>query len=134
MKITNREMKIYNINGVEYEFVCESWETYRSWGHYVTLYRNSFNLAEEKRVYLNRTWEHYRYQSCMSGAVSNAMEGLIDREFADYKFRNGISRFRKGEKEKVLENIKTENERYIEYKKLYDYISNYSGMRTGVIE
>lgn len=127
-------MKIYNINGVEYEFVCESWETYRSWGHYVTLYRNSFNLAENKCTYINRTWEYYRYQTCMSGAVSVAMAELIDRELENYKYEKGITRFRKGEKEKVLENIKTENERYIEYKKLYDYISSNIGRCTGVIE
>ena len=70
----------------------------------------------------------------MSGAVSVAMAELIDRELENYKYEKGITRFRKGEKEKVLENIKTENERYIEYKKLYDYISSNIGRCTGVIE
>ena len=124
MKITNREIKSYEINGKNYEFICESWETYNSWGHEVELFRDSWSRATERRRYYNRTWERFKYQSCMLGAIDNAISGVVERAFNEYKYKNNLSRFRKGEKEKVMADIMVNNEEYKELKKLYDYIDN----------
>lgn len=90
------------INNTTYELLCETWETYRAWGHRVILLRNGVELNERKVTYYNRTWESYRYQTCMSACILDYREKELQFFLDRYKFDNNISRFRKGEKVKAV--------------------------------
>ena len=115
------EIKRLVINGNEYEFVCDSWETSSAWGHKVVLFKNGFEIAENKVRYYNRTWESYRYQSCMLGCITQLKEKCIQRWLNNYKTRNCKTRFKKGEKEFAIECAKRTN-RYKELEKLYEEV------------
>lgn len=116
------EIKKYEINGVQFEFVCEYWETYRSWGHEVHLFRNNYEIGSNRVRYYNRTWENYRYQTCMLGAISNVMSDIIADEIEKYKNENKISRFKKGEKQKVIDDVESNNEDYKNLVELRDKV------------
>lgn len=116
------EIKRFVINENEFEFVCDSWETSNAWGHKVVLFKNGVEVAENKVRYYNRTWEGYRYQSCMLGCISQLKEKCIERWLNKYKTKNNITRFRKGEKEFAIECAKR-TDRYLELEKLYEGVS-----------
>lgn len=106
------EIKKYQIGNDNYEFVCEGWSNSRAWGHEVHLFRNGWEIAENRIRYYNRTWENYRFQSCMLGAIDNVMSDIVRRTIDNYKYKNNIVRFKKGEKQTITENVEKENEEY----------------------
>lgn len=91
-------------NGNEYQFINESWETSQAWGHKTVLYKRgqTFPISQAKIRYYNRTWESYRYQTCMRKAVETWRDEQEDLYIERYKAKNGIERFKKGEKQKVI--------------------------------
>lgn len=127
------EIKKYTVGEDEFEFVCETYENSRAWGHRVTLFMNGVEITEHKIRYYNRTWENFRYQSCMDGAISVEMDNIIARHLERYKRQNDIKRFKAGEKQSAIEEIK-KSERYVTFKKLYDYVSSTNGDREGIIK
>lgn len=106
------EIKKYQIENDNYEFVCEGWSNSRAWGHEVHLFRNGWEIAENRIRYYNRTWENYRFQTCMLGAIDNVMSDIVRRTIDNYKYKNNIVRFKKGEKQTITENVAKENEEY----------------------
>ena len=99
------ERKIIKLeNGNEYEFINESWETSNAWGHKTVVFKNGnpYNIAENKIRYYNRTWECYRYQSCMKGAIYNLKRNELQRYIDRYKYVNNITKFKRGEKAKLI--------------------------------
>lgn len=100
------EIREKTINNNKWQLVNEYWETSYSWGHKTTILRNECECLSHKVRYYNRTWECYTYETCMRGAVEELREEELSRYIDDYKYENGISRFRKGEKEKVIEMFK----------------------------
>lgn len=120
------EIKKYEIGNVVYEFVNEYWETRYSWGHRTVLFRNNVEISNNKVRYYNRTWECFRYQTCMLGAIEHEMEWAMNKALEEYKEDKGIGRFRKGEKEIVIENVKKENDYY---KELVELRNNVLGRR-----
>ena len=61
-------------SGRVYNIVNEYWETSRAWGHKSTLIAPWGEVESRKVTYLNRTWEYYRYQSCMSGLLKRCLQ------------------------------------------------------------
>lgn len=91
------------INGNRWELVNEYWETRSAWGHKTTIIRNGCDWGDYKVRYYNRTWEMYTFQSCMSGAINTIKEQELNSYIRQYKEKNNITRFKKGEKDKVIE-------------------------------
>ena len=116
------EIKKYEIGNVNYEFVCEGWSNSRGWGHEVHLFRNNWEIAKNRIRYYNRTWENYRFQTCMLGAIDSAMTDIVERAIENYKYKNNIERFKKGEKQTVIENMEKENEDYKSLVELRDKV------------
>ena len=116
------EIKKYEIGNVNYEFVCEGWSNSRGWGHEVHLFRDGWEIAENRIRYYNRTWENYRFQSCMLGAIDSAMTDIVERTIENYKRKNNVERFKKGEKQTVIENMEKENEDYKSLVELRDKV------------
>lgn len=70
---------IYNkeINGVKFTLVCEFWNTPKSWGHEVILYKNdNLKVGRVKIRYYNRTWECNQFQSAIKSVIYNAIEEI----------------------------------------------------------
>lgn len=104
MEIRTKVTKSGNV----WQLVNESWSTSRAWGHRTEIIKNGYDYGEHKCRYINRTWERYAFESCMSGAVYELRERELNRFIENYKYTHDIDRFKKGEKEKVIELFKEE--------------------------
>ena len=51
--------------------ICESGNTRNGFKHTATLYINEFEICKTKCLYLNKTWEYYRYQSVFHKILNN---------------------------------------------------------------
>ena len=102
------EIRRKMINGNRWELVNEYWENYNGWGHKTTIIRNGYDYESHKVRYYNRTWECYCFQSCMYGAVNEIRKMELSRFIENYKEKNNIVRFKKGEKEKVIEEFEND--------------------------
>lgn len=97
------EIRRKNINGNNWELVNEYWETSYSWGHKTTIIRNGYDYGTNKVRYYNRTWECYTYQTCMNGALNKLKDTELQNYIDRYKEKNNITRFKKGQKDKIIE-------------------------------
>ena len=106
-------MEIRRVNGKKgnkIELVNESWSTSRSWGHKTNVIINGCDYGKYKVRYYNRTWESYAFQSCMRGAIAKVMRYNITRYLENYKYTNNITRFKKGQREKLIAEYKESND------------------------
>lgn len=103
------ELKKRNINGKEVEFFCESYNTRHGFGHRVQIFMDGTPIwnGENRSHYLNRTWERFRYETCMLGAVRNVLEYWETELKNEFKTSKGISR--------LTAKYKDECEDYIAY-------------------
>ena len=95
MEIIKREL-----NNNNYTFVCETWETSKAWGHRVTMFRNNTEYTTQKIRYYNRTWESYRYRTCVFKCIDTIIEEESEHFIQLYK--NDFNRKRLTQKEKNL--------------------------------
>jgi len=102
MEIRFKKCKSGNI----WKFVNESWSNSNGWGHKTTVFKNSYDYEPHRVKYLNRTWECYTYQTCMRGAVASIFYDEANRFIENYKDIHNITRFKKGEKQRVIEFFK----------------------------
>ena len=79
-------------SGREYNIVNEYWETSRAWGHKSTLIAPWGEVESRKVKYINRTWERYTYESCMSGLIDTILEDNLKSYITQYKEKNDITR------------------------------------------
>lgn len=119
MEIRYKKCKSGNI----WRFVNETWNNSNGWGHKTTIFKNMYEYDSHKVRYYNRTWEMYQYQTCMSGAVETIYENELNNFINNYKEKNDIIRFKKGEKDKVIKEFES-TEICCDLKELKDAISN----------
>lgn len=93
--------KIICKNGREYNIVNEYWETSRAWGHKSTLIAPWGEVESRKVKYINRTWERYTYESCMSGLIDTILEDNLKSYITQYKEKNGITRLTSLQKDMI---------------------------------
>ena len=72
------EIRKFEINGKEVQFVNESRGTRSGFAHDTHFFVNGHLYREATCHYLNRTWERYTYQSVMRHAVYEAREAHED--------------------------------------------------------
>lgn len=109
------DIKKININGKEYEFVNESYNTRNGFGHRSRLFVNGCDKGEARCTYYNRTWECYQYQTVML----KVMRQLCDcrQNHLDSEYRNEHNIKRMTEKHKIaLGDIWAKDELLNEYK------------------
>ena len=94
--------KIKCKSGNEYNIVNEYWETSRAWGHKSTLIAPWGEVESRKVTYINRTWERYTYESCMSGLIETILEDNLKSYITQYKEKNDITRLLADKKAKVI--------------------------------
>ena len=93
--------KIICKNGREYNIVNEYWETSRAWGHKSTLVAPWGEVESRKVKYINRTWERYTYESCMSGLIETILEDNLKSYITQYKEKNDITRLTSLQKDMI---------------------------------
>ena len=93
--------KIICKSGNEYNIVNETWETSRAWGHKSTLIAPWGEVESRKVRYINRTWERYTYESCMSGLIETILEDNLKSYITQYKEKNDIARLTSLQKDMI---------------------------------
>lgn len=73
-------------------FICGSANTRHGFKHVCVLFEDNKQTAECTRHYLNRTWESFRYQSAMLGAIDCALDLERARCKNILKLENGWDR------------------------------------------
>ena len=89
------ERKKVIVNDTEFEFVNQYWENSRAWGHESWLLRNGIEIGHNRVTYLNRTWENYKFQTCMLGIIYELLENRKEELKEQFKEEKGISRLTK---------------------------------------
>lgn len=115
------ERKKVIVNDTEFEFVNNYWETSRSWGHESWLLRNGVEIGHNRVTYINRTWENYRFQSCMLGVIYELLEDRKAILKDNFKEEKGISRLTKKYQDELQKVIDNDDEMNL-YLKLRDEI------------
>ena len=110
-------------SGREYNIVNEYWETSRAWGHKSTLVAQWGEIESRKVRYYNRTWESYKYQTCMSGLLDSILENDFKNYITREKENNGIARLTK-EKKAELEQKWSDNSYIQDLMEIKERISN----------
>jgi len=100
------ELRKVSIRDNVYELVNNFGDCRDGFNHFTTLFKNGVERVEHKVHYINRTWECYTFETCMLGAVNTLIDIELDRYIYRYKQDNGIIRFRRGEKEQVINDFK----------------------------
>lgn len=101
----------------EFMFASRYWETSRAWGHECYLLRDYGEVGKARYRYYNRTWEAYKFQSVMYGALEDYAEQELKRFLNDKKIVLGLKGwdseqgefekpFKRGEKAKYIEEFK----------------------------
>lgn len=115
--------KIICKSGNEYNIVNEYWETSRAWGHKSTLIAPWGEVESRKVKYINRTWERYTYESCMSGLIETILENNLKSYITQYKEKNDITRLLADKKAEVIKEWQ-EKEYIQELMEIKERISN----------
>lgn len=119
MEDYNDDMKLKEFD-IEYEFINETWETSQAWGHKSTLLRNGVEVGSNKVRYYNRTWEEYRYKSCMSGCIRELISERYNVLLDKYKEDNNIKRATKKVCDTFMSDVLFKDRFYKEYKQVLE--------------
>lgn len=120
------EIRKIRVNGKEFEFVNTSRNTRSGFAHDTTLLINGYEEINHTCHYLNRTWECYRFQTVMLGAIRDLIdcrELYLTKNFKTEKGYTKLTANRKEELKPFLEN----DSLLKEYKAVKDCL-NYSNM------
>ena len=86
------EVRKIVVNGREFQFVNESRNTRSGFAHDTTLLINGCERVKHTCHYLNRTWECYRYQTSMYGAINEVINDRINYITKRFKEDNGYNK------------------------------------------
>ena len=99
------EIKKFNIDGSNVEFVNESYSTRNGFKHVTHCFINGVDKGEHTVHYINRTWECYPFQTAMRGLVNGLIESRTEFLKDKFKFDNDykiLNEKRKKEFEKYI--------------------------------
>ncbi len=107
-----------------YIIMNEYGDTRTGFYHKSTLFLGSNAIEQNKVHYINRTWEHYRYQTSMVGVVNKAAQHWVDYYLAKFKTENNINRMTQKNKKLFEEYLKDKKE-IITYNKMLEELREY---------
>lgn len=117
------ELKRVTIDGKEFEFYCNSRSTRNGFAHDVEMFKDGNFKAKNTCHYLNRTWECWRYQTAICGAIRNYMERYAGYMLDDFKFDNKIKRLT-AKRRTEFEALRDTDKFYKTLVKLLDHAKN----------
>lgn len=86
------QIRKFEIDGKEVEFVNTSRDTRNGFAHDTTFFINGCQYGEATCHYINRTWERYAFQTVMRQAVHIEMEKRIDWVRNKFKLDKGYTK------------------------------------------
>ena len=104
------------IDGVKFTFVNDAGTNRTGFYHTTTLLKNGWEIGCNRSQYYNRTWESYKYQSCMKSTVHNVINKELLDNFDSFKRMHGVSRL----SQKVKDEIEAANTTIKTLRKLYE--------------
>ena len=104
------------IDGVKFTFVNDAGSNRSGFYHDTTLLQNGRDIGHNRSQCYNRTWESYKYQSCMKTTVHDTIKRVLLEEFESYKKINGVSRL----SQKIKDEIEAADTTIQTLKKLYE--------------
>lgn len=118
------EIKKFTVDGKEYEFVNSSRNTKNGFAHDTTLFINGVAKMTNTCHYLNRTYECFRYQTVMIGAIRQMIDNR--REYLKNKFKeeNGFKVITEARKP-LLEEVYNTDTFLVEYEKAKSFLQKY---------
>jgi hypothetical protein len=97
-----------NFEFKNYRIKSTAWSTSRSWGHESILYVDGFQVQRKKLTYQNRTWESFKFQTCMRIVVEDYLDAyLVDYESA-FKHSHNKKRLSAKLRKQMMEQFKKE--------------------------
>lgn len=90
--VKTMEIKKIKVGNSEFEFVNESGNTRYGFYHRSVLFCNGCKIGENRVNYLNRTWESYRYQTCMVGLIRDKIESRTNYLRKDFMCKNNYKK------------------------------------------
>lgn len=73
-------MREFKLND-EYAVVCESVSTRSGFKHVAVLLQNGEEIDRTKCCYINRTWEHFAFQSVLCKIIDKCFKGTEREQF-----------------------------------------------------
>lgn len=95
------------IDGVKFTFVNDAGSNRSGFYHNTTLLQNGWEIGRNRSQYYNRTWESYKYQSCMKTTVHNTIKKELLEDFESFKKMHGLSRLSQKTKDEIEAASKT---------------------------
>lgn len=86
------EIRKITVNNNEYQFINSYRNTRTGFAHDTTLFINGREWGKATKIYYNRTWERYTYQSVMQECIGNIIAESQENFIAGYKNRRNIKR------------------------------------------
>lgn len=100
-----------NIDGHEFEFVCNSRNTRTGFAHDCTLFINGIEQPLATCYYLNRTWERYPFQTVCTTALNKAIDTWL--EYMRREFMNAHNYERMSTKRRIAFENSVKNESFM---------------------
>lgn len=97
----------FEVLGHNIEFYCSARDTRNGFAHDTRLYVNGREWSVGHCYYLNRTWEHWHFQSVCLTACQNYIDVKSSDLKDDYKAERGLKRVagkNKAELEEIIKN------------------------------
>ena len=111
--------------GKEIVFLNTARSTRSGFAHDSTLIVDGCRMGDYTAHYLNRTWEMYRFQTAMLGAIDSAIDWRMERIKEHFKYENKLTRIAGANKEKLQE-LYNKNETIQLLKLLRDEVNKHS--------
>ena len=73
-------MKLFQLDE-NYTVVCEFKSTRSGFKHEATLLNNGYEKTKTKICYLNRTWEHYEYETVLEKVINGYFSGTEKEKY-----------------------------------------------------
>lgn len=118
------------IGNNKFTFEVNSRSTRRGFAHDCSLYLDGHKIAHDTANYINRTWEAYRFQAVMMGAIDNAIEQIKADVRETEKAARGWAKLTQARKNEIAKII----EQNSSYKVLRALLGEVSGARYGTEE
>ena len=94
------------INGVEYAIIADFQDSRNGFNHIAKIYMNHDLIGYYKAHYINRTWERFRYESAIKGAIYDALNDAEERRKEAARRENG-GRLKRGQGDQIAEEVRS---------------------------
>lgn len=113
------ELKKFNIDGREVEFVNAYRNTRTGFAHDSNLFIDGRNCGDATCIYYNRTWECYTYQSVMQKLIRNLIDHRESYLKERFKQDNGYCKI-SGSRKEALNLVVSSDSELIFYHKVLE--------------